>query len=44
MLFEVLGVYPRHTSNSVLEYVLKLKKCKFSSLQNILNCKAENPI
>ena len=27
----------------ILEYVLKLKKCH-SSLQNRLNCKAENPI
>ena len=28
----------------ILEYVLKLKKCIFSSLQNSLNCKAENPL
>ena len=27
----------------ILEYVLKLKKCNFSSLQNSLSCQAEYP-
>ena len=28
----------------ILEYILKLKKCHFFSLRNILNCQAEYPL
>ena len=49
--FDDLDVYFPHTLNRVpwhiklvLEFVLKLKKCQFFSLQTILNCQKKNDI
>ena len=42
--FDIQEIMPPLARKLILEYVLKLKKCNFSSLQNRLSCQAEYPL